>query len=109
METQRTTALFPIDNRKPTIDAVTVRYPQASARASDTISVVAEMAYSVAVRATTLGVLTAPSVRGGCSLPVQPDTIARPMISTTERAIIRILRRFWNGAADDARPSGHEL
>jgi hypothetical protein len=39
--------LFAIDNTRPTIDGLTVSYPHASARASDTLSTIAEMAYSI--------------------------------------------------------------
>ena len=46
-ETSQTTPLFVIDNTRPTLSAVTVSYPQAAARASDKLSVVAEMAFSV--------------------------------------------------------------
>jgi hypothetical protein len=42
-----TTTLFAIDNQRPAIDAFTVAYPKASARASDAISTIAEMAFSV--------------------------------------------------------------
>jgi hypothetical protein len=39
--------LFAIDNTRPTIDGLTVSYPKASARATDAISTIAEMAYSI--------------------------------------------------------------
>jgi len=39
--------LFAIDNTRPTIDALTVTYPRATARASDALSTIAEMAYSI--------------------------------------------------------------
>jgi hypothetical protein len=39
--------LFAIDNTRPTVNALTVTYPKASARASDAISTIAEMAYSI--------------------------------------------------------------
>jgi outer membrane protein assembly factor BamB len=42
-----TTPLFLVDNDKPTISDITVRYPSASARASDRMSPIAEMSYSV--------------------------------------------------------------
>jgi hypothetical protein len=39
--------LFAIDNTRPTVNALTVTYPKASARATDAISTIAEMAYSI--------------------------------------------------------------
>ena len=42
-----TTTLFAVDNQRPTIENVTVAYPRAQARATDTISTIAEMAFSV--------------------------------------------------------------
>lgn len=39
--------MFAIDNTRPTINSLTVSYPKASARASDAISTIAEMAYSI--------------------------------------------------------------
>jgi hypothetical protein len=39
--------MFAIDNTRPTVDGLTVTYPRASARASDAISTIAEMAYSI--------------------------------------------------------------
>jgi hypothetical protein len=39
--------MFAIDNTRPVIDALTVTYPKAQARAVDTLSAIAEMAYSV--------------------------------------------------------------
>ena len=41
------TTMFAIDNTRPVIDGLTVTYPRAQARASDAISTIAEMAYSV--------------------------------------------------------------
>jgi hypothetical protein len=41
------TTMFAIDNSRPAIDNLTVSYPRATARASDAISTLAEMAYSV--------------------------------------------------------------
>jgi hypothetical protein len=38
---------FAIDNTRPTIEALTINYPRATARASDAISTIAEMAFSV--------------------------------------------------------------
>jgi hypothetical protein len=42
-----TSTMFAIDNTRPTIDALKVSYPHASARATDAISTIAEMAYSI--------------------------------------------------------------
>ena len=42
-----TTTMFAIDNTRPAIDALTVTYPRASARAQDSISTIAEMAFSI--------------------------------------------------------------
>jgi hypothetical protein len=39
--------MFAIDNTRPAIEALTVNYPKASARASDQLSTIAEMAFSV--------------------------------------------------------------
>jgi hypothetical protein len=41
------TTMFAIDNTRPVIDGLTVTYPRAQARASDAISTIAEMAFSV--------------------------------------------------------------
>lgn len=41
------TTMFVIDNTRPVIDAVTVTYPRAQARATDGLSTIAEMAFSV--------------------------------------------------------------
>jgi hypothetical protein len=43
----KTSTMFAIDNTRPTIDGLTVNYPKASARGSDTLSTIAEMAFSV--------------------------------------------------------------
>jgi hypothetical protein len=43
----RTTPLFAVDNTRPTIEGLTVAYPKASARASDAISTITEMAFSI--------------------------------------------------------------
>jgi hypothetical protein len=43
----RTTPLFAVDNTRPSIEGLTVAYPKASARASDAISTITEMAFSV--------------------------------------------------------------
>jgi len=42
-----TTPLFAIDNTRPLIEALSVAYPKVTARATDAISTIAEMAYSV--------------------------------------------------------------
>ncbi|MGE5185615.1 MAG: hypothetical protein ACM31C_26320 [Acidobacteriota bacterium] len=42
-----TSTMFAIDNTRPVIDALTIAYPKARARASDAISTIAEMAFSV--------------------------------------------------------------
>jgi hypothetical protein len=47
LETSRTSELFVVDNTRPRIDDVKVVYPAASARASDAISVISEMAFSI--------------------------------------------------------------
>ncbi len=39
--------MFAIDNSRPTIDALKITYPKAQARAADSISTIAEMAFSV--------------------------------------------------------------
>ena len=43
----KTTELFAVDNQKPTIDGLSVRYPAASARTSDAMSPIAEMSFSI--------------------------------------------------------------
>jgi len=47
LTSSKTSALFAIDNQRPAIDNLTVTYPKASARASDAIGVITEMAFSV--------------------------------------------------------------
>jgi hypothetical protein len=47
LEHHFTTPLFLIDNERPRIDAVTVRFPIVTARATDSMSAIAEMAYSI--------------------------------------------------------------
>src|SRR5262249_45941527 len=42
-----TSTMFAIDNTRPVIEALTVQYPRVSARATDALSTIAEMAYSV--------------------------------------------------------------
>jgi hypothetical protein len=42
-----TSTMFAIDNARPTIEALKITYPRAQARASDSISTIAEMAFSV--------------------------------------------------------------
>jgi hypothetical protein len=41
------TTLFAIDNTRPSIEGLTVTYPRAQARAADSLSTIAEMAFSV--------------------------------------------------------------
>lgn len=43
----QTTTMFAIDNTRPAIEKLTITYPRAQARASDALSTIAEMAYSV--------------------------------------------------------------
>src|SRR5262249_15589672 len=45
LTSSKTSTLFAIDNTRPTIDALTISYPKA--KASDAISTIAEMAFSV--------------------------------------------------------------
>jgi hypothetical protein len=47
LESQLTSSVFAVDNQRPTISNVTVKYPAASARATDAISPIAEVAFSV--------------------------------------------------------------
>lgn len=47
LTSSKMSTLFAIDNTRPTIDGLTVNYPKASARATDALSTVAEMAFSV--------------------------------------------------------------
>jgi hypothetical protein len=47
LESSKTTTLFVVDNQKPTIERLRVTYPKASATASDALSTLAEMAFSV--------------------------------------------------------------
>jgi hypothetical protein len=47
LTSSQTTTMFAIDNTRPTIDGLTVSYPRAQARASDALSTIAEMAFSV--------------------------------------------------------------
>jgi hypothetical protein len=42
-----TTALYAVDNQRPTIDGLKVNYPHATARGSDAVSSITEMAFSV--------------------------------------------------------------
>jgi hypothetical protein len=42
-----TSTVFAIDNTRPTVEALTINYPRATARAHDTLSTIAEMAFSV--------------------------------------------------------------
>ena len=47
LETSRISALFAVDNQKPSVSNIAVKYPAASARATDGISPVGEVAWSV--------------------------------------------------------------
>jgi hypothetical protein len=47
LSSSKVSTLFAIDNTRPTIDALTVNYPKATARASDALSTISEMAFSV--------------------------------------------------------------
>ncbi|HUH02899.1 MAG TPA: hypothetical protein VML75_12965 [Kofleriaceae bacterium] len=47
LETYKTSPLFLVDNERPTLDGINVTYPNASARAVDALSTIAEMAFSV--------------------------------------------------------------
>jgi sugar lactone lactonase YvrE len=47
MESHRTTPLFLVDNTRPTLSAVKINYPAASASASDSISAITEVAFSI--------------------------------------------------------------
>ena len=47
LTSSQTTTMFAIDNTRPAIDALAVTYPRAQARATDALSTIAEMAFSV--------------------------------------------------------------
>lgn len=47
LQTHEITPLFLVDNEKPAVTGITVKYPAVSARATDSMSVIAEMAYSI--------------------------------------------------------------
>ena len=47
LTSSQTTTMIAIDNTRPTIEKLTINYPRAQARASDALSTIAEMAYSV--------------------------------------------------------------
>ncbi len=47
LQTSKTTPLFAVDNERPKISGVSVRYPSVSARATDALSNVTEAAYSI--------------------------------------------------------------
>jgi hypothetical protein len=47
LTSSQTTTMFAIDNTRPLIDALTVTYPRAQARATDALSTLSEMAFSV--------------------------------------------------------------
>jgi hypothetical protein len=47
LTSSKTSALFEIDNQRPTIEGVSVSFPRATAKASDALSPLSEMAFSV--------------------------------------------------------------
>jgi hypothetical protein len=47
MTSTATSALFSVDNTRPTLEALTVSYPKATAKASDEINTLTEMAFSI--------------------------------------------------------------
>ncbi|MCP4445942.1 MAG: hypothetical protein GY811_11440 [Myxococcales bacterium] len=47
LESSKTTPIFVVDNERPNIAGVSVRYPAASARATDALSTITEVAYSI--------------------------------------------------------------
>ncbi|HEY0193611.1 MAG TPA: fibronectin type III domain-containing protein [Kofleriaceae bacterium] len=47
LTSSQTTTMFALDNTRPVIEALTVSYPRAQARASDALSTIGEMAFSV--------------------------------------------------------------
>ena len=47
LTSSKTSALFVIDNQRPTIEGVNVSFPKATAKASDALSPIAEMAFSI--------------------------------------------------------------
>jgi len=47
LTSSKTSALFVIDNQRPTIEGVTVSFPKATAKASDALSTLSEMAFSI--------------------------------------------------------------
>jgi hypothetical protein len=47
LTSSKTSPLFAIDNQRPSIEALSVSYPKASARAADAISTITEMSFSV--------------------------------------------------------------
>jgi hypothetical protein len=47
LTSSQTTTMFAIDNTRPVIEGLAVSYPRAQARATDALSTIAEMAYSV--------------------------------------------------------------
>lgn len=47
LTTSAQTAVFAIDNARPSIEGLTVTYPRAQARAADALSTIAEMAFSI--------------------------------------------------------------
>ncbi len=47
LTSSKTSALFVIDNQRPTVEALAVTFPRARARASDALSMIAEAAFSI--------------------------------------------------------------
>jgi hypothetical protein len=47
LTSSHTSTMFAIDNTRPSIEGLTITYPKASARASDQLSTIAEMAFSI--------------------------------------------------------------
>ncbi len=47
LQSSKTTPLFAIDNERPSISGLSVRYPAASARATDALSTIANVAFSI--------------------------------------------------------------
>ncbi len=58
LTSSKMSTLFVIDNTRPTIEGLTVNYPKATARASDALSTIAEMAFSVDDQPWQLGTTT---------------------------------------------------
>jgi hypothetical protein len=47
LSSSQTSTMFAIDNTRPMIDALTISYPRASARATDSLNTIGEMAFSI--------------------------------------------------------------